>query len=355
MDSTTNLETISASQASKEVTANALIDALSPSAYGGRHAEACTGLTFGYYGGRWGGSTVANGAISLGASTTTYVVAHRTTGAISSATATTNWDDTTTYARLYKIVSGASSVTSYEDHRTGPGGLLSAGSGSGTVTSVAVSVPAFLSVAGSPVTASGTIAITYSGTALPVANGGTGATSASAARTALGVAIGSDVQAYSAKLADLAGITYAQGDILYYNGTNVVKLAAGTSGQFLKTLGAGANPAWATASAPAKRIATPSWSSSMTLDWDSYDVYRITLGGSTTFTFSGGTDGQNCAVELTQDGTGSRTVTWPASARFSTDLPSPTLSTAASKLDKVGFQLNSVASKYDCVAVVRGY
>lgn len=36
----------------------------------------------------------------------------------------------------------------------------------------------------------------------------------------------------------------AQGDILYYNGTSWVRLAAGTSGQYLKTLGAGANPAW---------------------------------------------------------------------------------------------------------------
>jgi hypothetical protein len=48
--------------------------------------------------------------------------------------------------------------------------------GSGSVTSVAASVPAFLSVAGSPITSSGTLAITYSGTALPVANGGTGVT-----------------------------------------------------------------------------------------------------------------------------------------------------------------------------------
>ena len=46
----------------------------------------------------------------------------------------------------------------------------------GTVTSVAASVPAFLSVAGSPITTSGTLAITLSGTALPVLNGGTGVT-----------------------------------------------------------------------------------------------------------------------------------------------------------------------------------
>ena len=48
--------------------------------------------------------------------------------------------------------------------------------GTGTVTSVAATVPSFLSVAGSPITTSGTLAITLSGTALPVANGGTGVT-----------------------------------------------------------------------------------------------------------------------------------------------------------------------------------
>jgi hypothetical protein len=63
---------------------------------------------------------------------------------------------------------------------------------------------------------------------LPIANGGTGQTSATNAFNAL------------------SPLT-TQGDILYYNGTNNVRLAAGTSGQFLKTLGAGANPAWADA------------------------------------------------------------------------------------------------------------
>lgn len=49
--------------------------------------------------------------------------------------------------------------------------------GSGTVTSVAMTVPSFLSIAGSPVTTTGTLAVSLSGTALPVANGGTGITS----------------------------------------------------------------------------------------------------------------------------------------------------------------------------------
>lgn len=82
------------------------------------------------------------------------------------------------------------------------------------------------------------------GTDVAVADGGTGSSTASAARTALGLAIGTDVQAFDAQLSDVAGITYAQGDILYFNGTNLVKLAAGTSGQFLKTAGSGANPSW---------------------------------------------------------------------------------------------------------------
>jgi hypothetical protein len=46
----------------------------------------------------------------------------------------------------------------------------------GTVTSVAMTVPSFLSVTGSPITTSGTLAVTLSGTALPAANGGSGAT-----------------------------------------------------------------------------------------------------------------------------------------------------------------------------------
>jgi hypothetical protein len=49
----------------------------------------------------------------------------------------------------------------------------------GTVTSVDMTVPAFLSVSGNPITVSGTLAVTLSGTALPVANGGTGATTLS--------------------------------------------------------------------------------------------------------------------------------------------------------------------------------
>lgn len=46
----------------------------------------------------------------------------------------------------------------------------------GGVQSVGLSVPSFLSVANSPITGSGTLAVSYSGTALPVLYGGTGVT-----------------------------------------------------------------------------------------------------------------------------------------------------------------------------------
>jgi hypothetical protein len=68
--------------------------------------------------------------------------------------------------------------TSGQSLVTDGSGTLSWASGTGgTVTSVAASVPSFLSIDGSPITSSGTLAITLSGTALPTTSGGTGLTS----------------------------------------------------------------------------------------------------------------------------------------------------------------------------------
>lgn len=58
----------------------------------------------------------------------------------------------------------------------GGGSITIAATGTGTVSSVGLSAPSIFTVTGSPVTTSGTLALSYSGTALPVANGGTGLT-----------------------------------------------------------------------------------------------------------------------------------------------------------------------------------
>ncbi len=63
-------------------------------------------------------------------------------------------------------------------------------------------------------------------------------------KTATNLEAGTDFNAYHALLNDIAGLTLTNGDILYYDGSNIVKLDNGTSGQFLQTKGVAA-PVWA--------------------------------------------------------------------------------------------------------------
>jgi len=66
-------------------------------------------------------------------------------------------------------------------------------------------------------------------TDLAVADGGTGASTASAARTNLGLAIGSDVQAFDSQLADVAGLAVTDGNFIVGNGTNFVAESGSTA------------------------------------------------------------------------------------------------------------------------------
>jgi len=117
------------------------------------------------------------------------------TGATTAANARTNLGATTVGSNVFTLTNpsaitfprfNADNTVSALDaatFRTAIGAGTS--SSSGTVTSVAITVPSILSVSGSPITSSGTFAISLSGTALPVGNGGTGQTTSIAALNAL--------------------------------------------------------------------------------------------------------------------------------------------------------------------------
>lgn len=117
-------------QANAEVVINENFVTVGPAALYGIRQPVTTGLTWGYYGGQIGDNFVSNGTVTLTASSTNYIVAAPSTGAVSVSTSTTNWDDSANYIRLYSVVTEVSTVTSYVDFRQAYG---AGGAGGGLI------------------------------------------------------------------------------------------------------------------------------------------------------------------------------------------------------------------------------
>ena len=81
---------------------------------------------------------------------------------------------------------------------------------------------------------------------------------------------------------------------------------------------------------------TANTSTAYTVDLANGSVQILTLTGNCTFTFPTATAGKSFIMLLKQDGTGSRTVTWPAAVKWPSGT-APTITSTASKLDKYIF------------------
>lgn len=85
-----------------------------------------------------------------------------------------------------------------------------------------------------------------------------------------------------------------------------------------------------------EEVATANTSTAYTIDLANGSVQILTLTGNCTFTFPTATAGRSFILILKQDGTGSRTVTWPAAVKWPGGT-APTITSTASKADKYVF------------------
>lgn len=95
----------------------------------------------------------------------------------------------------------------------------------------------------------------------------------------------------------------------------------------------------------------------VSVDWSNGLIATILLNrATTTFAFSGATNGQRCILVCIQDGSGGRAIAFGAEVRGNADLTiPPTLTATLNKVDYLGFIYLTATTKYDFVSFAKGY
>ena len=104
-----------------------------------------------------------------------------------------------------------------------------------------------------------------------------------------------------------------------------------------------------TFAATVQTVTTATDGATVTFDVTKGNIHAVTLGGNRTLAISGETTGQCFIIELTQDATGSRTVTWFSTIKWAGG-SAPTLTTTATKRDTFGFRVTGTDT-YDAFLI----
>lgn len=186
---------------------------------------------------------------------------------------------------------------------------------------------------------------------LTAANGGSGA----ATHTDGGLLIGKGTGAF-----ENTGVL-AKGTIVVGDGTtNPTTFTAGANGTFISYDSSTASGLTTASISSYDRSVVVEMTDAATItpNLDLGKFFRVTLGGSRTLgTPINGTHGQSYIFIISQDATGSRTLSYSDFYRFGTDVTSPTLSTTAGTQDYIGavYQTRNGKVSMDVVAISKGY